>query len=123
MMKFIGTVTKQRGWFRIRWAAIALPAALAALGGPSATAVAQGAAPSYPPTMRGPQVDDFNGVRVADPYRWLENISSPEVHAWVVAQHAVTESYLGRIARRKEIQGALAWTSAYSKTGAPCGGG
>jgi len=42
-------------------------------------------------------------VRVPDPYRWLENITSPEVHNWVVAQNGVTEAFLSRVPRRSEI--------------------
>ena len=50
------------------------------------------AAPATRVTARSGQSDDLNGVRVADPYRWLENITAPEVRNWVLAQNAVTDA-------------------------------
>ena len=34
---------------------------------------------SYPTTERGPQVDDYHGTQVADPYRWLEDLDGDSV--------------------------------------------
>ncbi len=77
----------------------------------------------YPVTPRGGQSDDLSGVRVADPYRWLENISSPEVRTWITAQNAVTESFLARIPRRTEIRDLVTRAWSYPKTSAPFVGG
>jgi prolyl oligopeptidase len=77
----------------------------------------------YPPTQRSAQGDDLNGVGVADPYRWLEAVSSPDVRAWVTAQNALTEAFLARAPRRHEIQDVLARAWAYPKFGAPFFGG
>src|SRR5437588_3886305 len=49
---------------------------------------AAGAArPAYPPTRVADVVDNLHGVAVHDPYRWLEDGSSPEVQAWARDQN------------------------------------
>ena len=45
---------------------------------------------TYPTTERGPQVDDYHGTQVADPYRWLEDLDAESVRAWVTAQNQVS---------------------------------
>ena len=60
----------------------------------------------YPPAPRGDAVDDFHGVKVADPYRWLENAGSKETQAWVRAEHALTASFVAGQARER-IEGEL----------------
>jgi len=39
-------------------------------------------------------VDDYHGTPVADPYRWLEDLESPEVRRWAAAQTALAERQL-----------------------------
>jgi prolyl oligopeptidase len=50
--------------------------------------------PSYPSARKVDVVDDYHGTRVADPYRWLEDASSPETQAWADAENALTRSVL-----------------------------
>src|SRR5262245_4285008 len=44
----------------------------------------------YPESKKVEVVEDFFGTKVVDPYRWLEDETSPEVKAWVDAQNRVT---------------------------------
>jgi prolyl oligopeptidase len=63
--------------------------------------------PPYPPTPPGGQVDDYFGTKVADPYRWLEDVDSAETKAWVEAENKVTVDYLARMPRRDAIKARL----------------
>jgi prolyl oligopeptidase len=89
-------------------------------------AAAQTGAPlHYPPTHRGAQVDDIRGVRVADPYRWLEDITSPEVRRWIEAQNAFTEAFLSGTAgtQREKIRARVSELWNYRKVRPPLFGG
>ena len=59
---------------------------------------------SYPNTRKSDQVDDYHGVKVADPYRWLEDDNSAETTAWVKAENEVTFGYLGKIPYRARVK-------------------
>nr|WP_277037019.1 prolyl oligopeptidase family serine peptidase [Caballeronia mineralivorans] len=48
-------------------------------------------------------VDDYHGVKVADPYRELEDIDSPETRAWVQAENNLARHYLGALPGRDAI--------------------
>jgi prolyl oligopeptidase len=63
----------------------------------------------YPKTERGEVADTQFGVRVADPYRWLENDvrNDPKVKAWVDAQNKVTQAYLDTLPGRDAIEARL----------------
>lgn len=60
---------------------------------------------SYPTTRRVEQVDEYYGVKVADPYRWLEADvrESAEVADWVKAQNKVARAFLNAIPERPAI--------------------
>jgi prolyl oligopeptidase len=62
---------------------------------------------AYPPAPRGLQVDDYHGVKVADPYRWLEDTDSADTHAWVEAENKLTFDYLDQIPYRQAIHNRL----------------
>jgi prolyl oligopeptidase len=47
-----------------------------------------------PYARKSDTVDNYHGVRVADPYQWLEDAESSETSAWVEAQNALTRSTL-----------------------------
>ncbi|RMF07779.1 MAG: S9 family peptidase [Candidatus Neomarinimicrobiota bacterium] len=59
----------------------------------------------YPETRKDLHViDDYFGVKVADPYRWLEDDNSAETRAWVEAENRVTFNYLDQIPYRPLIR-------------------
>ena len=53
----------------------------------------------YPRARASDLVDTLHGVRVADPYRWLEDPDTEETRAWVEAENALTRSMLDGPAR------------------------
>ncbi len=74
---------------------------------------------SYPLARMGDVVDDYNGVKVADPYRWLEDPDSPESRKWIKAQNKITYPFLRSIPQRKEIEKRLTELWNYEKYGMP----
>ncbi len=61
-------------------------------------------APIYPLTARVGVSDNYFGTRVADPYRWLEDLDSPAVHNWVTAQNALSAPRLAALPQRAWLQ-------------------
>jgi prolyl oligopeptidase len=61
----------------------------------------------YPPAARGDHVDVYHGVKVPDPYRWMEDIDSPQTRAWVEAEAKLSSAYLSRIPGRDRIAAQL----------------
>ncbi|HUQ88404.1 MAG TPA: prolyl oligopeptidase family serine peptidase, partial [Vicinamibacterales bacterium] len=58
-------------------------------------------------------------VRIADPYRWLEDLDSPDVAAWVAAQNAVTFAHLDTLPLRDHLRHRLTALWDYSRTTLP----
>jgi prolyl oligopeptidase len=59
-------------------------------------------APPKAKTM--PVSDDYHGRQIADPYRWLEDSTSPDTQQFVAAQNAYTRSVLENIPGRDELR-------------------
>lgn len=72
-------------------------------------AIAGAAAPVPPPPAfpPGTTADTIQGVRVADPYRALENGDDPQVRAWSDAQNARARAYLDAVPGRAAIAARL----------------
>ncbi|HKT79377.1 MAG TPA: prolyl oligopeptidase family serine peptidase [Vicinamibacterales bacterium] len=97
---------------------------LAACGGNAApTAQTAAAKLTYPESKRVDQVDDYHGEKVADPYRWLEQLDSPETKAWIEAQNKVTFAYLQKIPQRAAYKERLTQLWNYERFGMPVKGG
>ena len=74
---------------------------------------------NYPVSKKAEQVDDYFGVKVEDPYRWLEDDNSKETNEWVKAQNEVTNNYLEKIPFREKIRQRLTELWNYEKYGRP----
>ena len=72
-----------------------------------------------PPTRGMYQMDLLHGVDVADPYRWLEDATSPEVRTWVDRQNAYTRTHLDRVPERASIKARLEELQYVTTTTAP----
>jgi prolyl oligopeptidase len=66
----------------------------------------QRAADALPFTRTVAPVGAIHGVRVPDPYRWLEDEKSPEVQAWMAAQDDYARDRLRRIPGRDALAAA-----------------
>ena len=75
----------------------------------------------YPETRKVDQTDDFFGVEVADPYRWLEQDvrESDAVRDWVERQNELTFAYLKSLPYRDQIERRLTELWNYEKYGTP----
>jgi prolyl oligopeptidase len=79
------------------------------------------AAPQYPVTKRVDVVEEQFGVKVADPYRWLENDvrNDADVAAWVAAENAVTDAYLATLPARAVFAARIKQLFDYERFGVP----
>ena len=60
---------------------------------------------SAPPfTPVDPVTEVLHGVRVTDPYRWLEDPESPRTRQWLDSQHVYARAYLDSISGRDRIR-------------------
>lgn len=74
---------------------------------------------NYPTTKKGDVVDNYFGIPVPDPYRWLEDDKSAETAQWVKAQNDFTFAYLSKIPYRNTIKEKLQKLWNYERIGAP----
>ncbi|MCA9267378.1 MAG: S9 family peptidase, partial [Planctomycetales bacterium] len=74
---------------------------------------------TYPETRKSDDVDTYHGVRVADPYRWLEDDNSAETKAWVAAQNKTTFAYLKSLPNRDALERRLTELWNYERFGLP----
>ncbi|MBT9393114.1 prolyl oligopeptidase family serine peptidase [Hymenobacter sp. NST-14] len=87
--------------------------------GAAAVATPTSAPVQYPETRKADQKDDYFGTAVADPYRWLEDLDSPETKSWVTAENKATFGYLEQIPFRDQIRERLTTLWNYEKFGIP----
>ncbi len=81
--------------------------------------ISHGGPYSYPKASRCNQVDDYHGVTVADPFRWLEDPTSNQTTAWISAQNAFAQRYLSGIPGHDAIADRLKELIDYPRRGLP----
>ncbi|HVB35268.1 MAG TPA: prolyl oligopeptidase family serine peptidase [Patescibacteria group bacterium] len=65
---------------------------------------AQAAPPAKPPVAPvRPVTNTYFGIKVTDPYRYMENLKNPEVRRWMKAQADYTRAVLDRIPGRRAL--------------------
>ncbi|MBI1223844.1 MAG: prolyl oligopeptidase family serine peptidase [Bacteroidetes bacterium] len=74
---------------------------------------------TYPQTVKEDVKDDYFGISVTDPYRWLENDTAANTEAWVKAENEVTQDYLSKIPFRSAVRDRFEELFNYPKYGAP----
>jgi prolyl oligopeptidase len=74
---------------------------------------------TYPVTRKDDTVDEYHGVVVPDPYRWLEDPDSPETRAWIEAQNKITFGFLEAIPARKKLEQRITELWNYEKYSPP----
>lgn len=79
----------------------------------------EAAAIHYPEAKTVDSQDVYYGIKVADPYRWLEHYGSPAGKAWIKAENEVTDNYLARIPFLARITQDLTSLADYGRMSAP----
>lgn len=74
---------------------------------------------NYPAAKTVDSADVFYGIRVPDPYRWLENDTAEDTRAWIKAENQVTDQYLSGIPFRDSIKAELKGLMNYARITAP----
>ena len=73
----------------------------------------------YPTAPKDNTVDEYFGVKVADPFRPLEDDTCAATAAWVEAENAVTNAYLAKIPQRGKYLKRLKQVVNYEKVYTP----
>ena len=74
---------------------------------------------NYPTAKTVDSADVFYGIKVPDPYRWLEDYSSPASKEWIKAENQVTDSFLEKIPFRDKIKKEVTSLIDYSRISDP----
>ncbi len=66
---------------------------------------AQSPSELHSPMTKTEQVtDNYHGVEVVDPYRWLEDQQSPDTRAWINEQNMITQALLATWPERDQLK-------------------
>lgn len=74
---------------------------------------------TYPQTDVDTVIDEYFGVEITDPYRWLEDDRSQKTKDWVGRQNEVTFGYLKQIPFRNQVRARLDKLANFERFGIP----
>jgi len=72
----------------------------------------------YPVARRAAQVDEYHGVVVADPYRWLEE-DSEETRSWTESQETLLQSFVEPVDELEALEAQLTRIRNFDRWGIP----
>jgi prolyl oligopeptidase len=73
----------------------------------------------YPISRKSNVTEKHFGIDVSDPYRWMEDLDSAEVAAWVAAQNTLTETHLNGLPLRANLRKRITELWNYPKATVP----
>lgn len=73
----------------------------------------------YPAAAKVDSVDEYFGVKVSDPYRWMENDTAKATADWVKKENEITFGFLNKIPYRDSIKKRLEALYDYERLTAP----
>lgn len=73
----------------------------------------------YPETKKVNQIDNYFGVSVEDPYRWMEDLNDENLKVWIEKQNDLTQSYLSGYPDREKIKNRLTNIWNFERAGSP----
>src|SRR5689334_16868416 len=104
---------------RVRWTRTAAGVGAILLTALSAGIGAQRSSLKYPQPRRSDVVDTYDGTKIADPYRWMEDLNAPELKTWIDAENAITFAYLDALPGRDALKARITELWNYPKVSAP----
>ena len=81
--------------------------------------VAQKPSLNYPSARRADVIDNYFGTKVADSYRWMEDLNSPELKQWIDAENALAFGYLNALPQRDALKARITELWNYPKVTPP----
>ncbi|MDR1483314.1 MAG: prolyl oligopeptidase family serine peptidase [Planctomycetaceae bacterium] len=77
------------------------------------------AAENYPTARQSEQTDTYFGVKVNDPYRWMETNDTKELSDWINAENKLSRKYLDGIRQRENLKKRLTEVINYPRYSLP----
>jgi len=74
---------------------------------------------SYPTARTVDQTDEYHGIVVKDPYRWMENLDDPDLATWVAAENKLVQQHIAEAPGKDWIKTRLSELWDFERFGIP----